>query len=146
MKYKFLRVLFSIIFIFLINGISFGQGICDVKTFNVNKLIGKVIADGPKGEEPVEKAKIELRKVNKSNTLIRVVLTDVDGNFEVGKIKPGEYSITVSKKEWRILDYLVVVNVSKKKSEVGIKGILLIRLGFDLLKPCGGGGVKLLED
>lgn len=145
MKYRRLLLMALLDLVFLSSTQLFGQGMCDVKSFQMSKIKGRVVSDGPNGPEPIENAKIELRKINKNkkDSLVSTFQTDKDGYFEVNKIKNGIYSITISKREWKFFDYYFTVTKIKSSNNAETKGLLTIQLGVSPIEPCGGGSVKL---
>jgi 5-hydroxyisourate hydrolase-like protein (transthyretin family) len=143
MKLKFFSMIFLLVLTFSLSGELFGQGMCNVKTFQLNKIKGRVVSDGPNGIEPIEKAKIELRKVNKNQSLVLTLLTNKEGYFEINKIKNGKYVVSISKSEWRFVDYYFGVDKFKNTDNAEQEGLLTIQLGVSPIEPCGGGFVKL---
>jgi hypothetical protein len=116
-----------------------GQSLCDVKAFRVNSVKGRVVSDSRKGLEPIENAQVVLRTIDGREDVIKTVLAGQDGSFEINGIKDGKYSVTVSKRDWKFVDYYFTVN-KKNRAPSGVS--LLIRLGVSALEPCGGGSVR----
>lgn len=143
MNHNFWSMVFLLALTFSLSGELLGQGMCNVKTFQLNKIIGRVVSDGPNGVEPIEKAKIELRKVNKKQPLVLTLLTNKEGYFEINKIKDGKYVVSISKSEWRFVDYYFGVDKFKNTNSTEQESLLVIQLGVSPIEPCGGGFVKL---
>lgn len=125
---------------------SYSQSICDYKEFRLEEIKGRVISDGPKGYEPIPRAKVELWRVggaDEDDVLVASTLSGDNGYFEINSIKRGKYRLEISKWESGFIMNFVGLKVVKraKDSERG-KG-LVFRLGVDALKPCGGGSVVL---
>src|SRR5882724_5514933 len=76
------------------------QGLCDLKTFRVDRIKGKVVSEGPKGNEPIQNAKVELWRIGGlgyEDVLSGSALTNMDGLFEIIGARDGRYRLEVSK-------------------------------------------------
>jgi hypothetical protein len=141
-----LLVLFGL-FLALLANTSFAQGLCDIKSFALDKIKGKVVSDGPHGYEPIDQAKVELWRVGREDDVLVVsTSSDVAGFFELNNIKRGRYRLQISKWDAGFVMNFAVVNVVKrvKKSDKG--KLLLFRLGVEVIKPCGGGEIFLITE
>ena len=145
-KGKLIIALAFMLYLTLFTSQTFAQGICDYKEFRLGEIKGRVVSDGPKGYEPVSKAKVELWRiggVDEDDVIVASTLSGETGYFEISDIKRGKYRLEASKWEGGFVRNFVGIKVVKraKESERG-KG-LVFRLGVDVLKPCGGGTVVL---
>ena len=122
---------------------ALAQGICDVKSFRLNKLKGEVVSAGSRGFEPIAQAKVELWRLggeDEDDTLLATTFSDEKGSFEISDTKEGRYRLEVSKWESGFVRYFAEVTVVKKVKESDRGRQLIVRLGVEALKPCGGGG------
>jgi hypothetical protein len=130
-------------------GPSLAQGICDVKSFRLDKVRGKVVSDGPKGYEPIIRAKVELWRIggeDEDDVLVASTSSDERGLFEINNMKKGLYRLEVSKWESGFARYVAVVKVVKKVKGPESRKRLVFRLGAEVLKPCGGGDASLVRE
>lgn len=124
------------------------QGLCEPYHFRIDKIKGRVVSDGPKGDEPIPNAKIELRRIkdNLKIEVIKTVFSSNEGFFDLGKIKKGKYQIAVSQEELNFIDFFFGITRAERKKILKNEEYLYIKLGVSVLKPCGGGKAKLVEN
>lgn len=146
---KFIKICFAILFHFALTAIStYAQGICDVYDFRIDTIKGRVISNSPNGDEPIPKAKIELRRISDDLEIIviKTVFSNENGFFEIDAVPKGEYQLAVSQEELRFIHFFIGINVVKKKNRSKREKSLIIKLGVSVIKPCGGGKAWVVED
>jgi hypothetical protein len=128
-KIKAIIPFFLMLFFALAVDSSFAQAMCDIKTFRLDKVKGKVISNAPKGYEPIPQAKVELWRISKADeddSLITSIVSDENGLFEIGSIKRGLYRLEVSKYESGFMRHSSAIKIVR---ESGKGKLLMIRLG-----------------
>src|ERR1700730_2691850 len=68
---------------------SLAQGICNIKTFRLEQVKGKVVYKVR--DETVANASVELRVYGGDETLISSTETDSRGTFEIQNVHPGTF-------------------------------------------------------
>ena len=141
----FLCLLF---FLILLVTTNHAQGLCDVYDLQFNRIRGKVLSDGPQGDEPILNAKIELRRTDKDSkvTIIKTVFSDKYGYFDFGMVQKGKYLLAISQEDLQFVNFFTAVKIIKEKKKLEKERALHIRLGVSVLKPCGGGKAWVVEN
>ncbi|HEX8491451.1 MAG TPA: carboxypeptidase-like regulatory domain-containing protein [Pyrinomonadaceae bacterium] len=113
------------------------QGVCVREMLTVSSISGKVVSQFNSGEAPLYDIAVELLEDRRDKKrVIAKMTTGNDGVFNLRKIKPGSYILRVSYKG--VLapydDRIRVVSSKGKES----KSEIVVTLGADFNKPCGG--------
>ncbi len=97
-----------------------------------------------KGEQVLGNATIEL-SLNKYNSkVLQTTVSDVQGNFTFSNAAPGKYKLTISYPALkRFVQPIKLIKPVQKKAQ---KILLLVALGADFTKPCGGGYARLQKE
>jgi len=115
------------------------QGICVPDTMNVVAVSGRVVAELEKGETPLQ-ASVTLMKGPNSGPVIATRAVDADGRFNFDHLKPGKYRLKVSTPH--LLDFYLDL-ILKPARAVKDEKEIVIKIGADLIKPCGGSSAEL---
>lgn len=128
------NVSFSILFILFISMLcsrNYAQSMCSITTLKTNSVKGKVLWND-KPAQPIVKTKVELKRLDETQSLVSSVLTDNLGFFEIGNIKKGEYVLDT----WLYVDekpyfaYRIGLKV-KKTNDTKSKSLIVVKLGLD---------------
>lgn len=125
------------------------QVMCDPHTFPLNKILGEVVSNGPKGVEPIGEAKVELFRTGREDEddiLVASTKSDANGFFEVGNTKKGLYRLEVSKYESGFMRFYSQIKVGKKSKDAEKVKRLRIRLGVSQVDKEGCGEAVLIDD
>ncbi len=110
---------------------SYAQAICPIKTLKIDSVKGKVIWND-KTEAPIAKIKVELKRLDEEQSLVKSIFTGKNGFFEFKKLKKGKYAVDV----WLYVDeepyfvYRVALKV-KKSNVIKSNSQILVKLGLD---------------
>lgn len=125
----------------------FSQGICEWTNFKLDRIKGRVVSDGPHGDEPIADAKVQLWRIHDSGDVLAAsASTDENGVFELRRMKSGQYRLEVSKSTSPFVRNYVGVRVVKRVNEPNGGSWLVFHLGIASLEPCGGGRVALVAN
>jgi hypothetical protein len=118
------------------------QGICvpDTETIRVNSISGKVVHVFNDGEGPVLSASVTIIKGHNNTPVIATQAVNADGRFSFDHIKPGKYRLKVS--DPHLLDFYLDLIVKRPRTSHDMRQVVII-LGADLTKPCGGSSTEL---
>ena len=119
------------------------QGICNFKSFRLENIKGKIVAQSKGSDDPVAQAKVELRSYGGDERLVSSTITDSNGYFEFQRVKPGTYWVLAWKSPF-FLKYPVKLNIVRRLKRSEQSKQLVIKLGAKPLEPCGGGDVELV--
>ena len=122
---------------------TWAQGMCVPPEFKVKTVQGKIIGTSSKGEEPIEGILVELRKKDDLGPITAKLTTGEDGHFKFTNIRPGRYVVVATHPLFVSFIYRLIVNKHLKK-EIS-KQEIVIDLGVDNYKACGGGFAELRE-
>jgi hypothetical protein len=141
----FTILLFLSWFVLLMN-ILHAQGLCDVKDIRLYEVKGKVVSEGPNGVEPIAKAKVKLWLIGKEDDdkMVKDILSDSNGFFEISNLEKGFYRLEISY-DPGFVRFSTGLKILKKTKRSRKDKQLLIRLGVDTFKPCGGGEATLID-
>lgn len=124
----FLILLFCFFSVFRMQTIA--QGICPSETIKIGELKGKIVALS-ENAEPIKQAKIELKQIDETETVVETTTTDENGKFSISNVKQGEYKFVVS----IIFDgkvfyeYYLGLQVKDKLKKAKKKRLLLVKMG-----------------
>jgi hypothetical protein len=119
---------------------SLAQGICNIQTFRVTHVKGKVVYKVH--DEVVANATVELRSYGSNATLLSSTTTDSNGLFQFQNVRAGVYWLIASKVN--LAKYPLILKVVRSGNNSHSKGVL-IRLGASPLEPCGGGNATWFQ-
>lgn len=125
---------------------SFAQAMCDIKTFRISNVKGKVVSNGPNGYEPIKQAKVELwliGKADEDDSLTTSIVSDENGLFEMAHIKRGLYRLEASKYESGFMRHSSAIRIVR---ESGKGKMLLVRLGVSPMGWEGCGDTTLIKN
>lgn len=117
----------------------FAQGIGVPETLKINTLKGKVMTHLNRGDEPLSDVSIKLFKKGEEK-VYKETKTNSSGEFQLGKLKRGNYALVASYPNLGDLSLYLLVSTSKTKTS---DEEIVIWLGADFLKPCSGSYAKL---
>lgn len=147
-KCKVVIIVIELFMFFSLSAISTrSQGLCDLKTFRLDRITGNVVSEGPKGNEPIRNAKVELWRIGAlghEDVLVASTSTNEDGLFEMVGVKEGHYRLEVSKPNSGFVRNFAGVKLVKSPKVSEARKVIQFRLGVESLKPCGGGDVYLV--
>ncbi len=118
---------------------SNAQGICVPDTMSVAAISGRVVAELEKGETPFS-ASVTLMKGPNNGPVIATHAVDAEGRFNFDHLKSGKYRIKVSTPH--LLDFYLDL-ILKPSRAVNDEKEIVIKIGADLIKPCGGSSAEL---
>ena len=133
------------------DGSTLASAICVPSELKVTTLRGRVVAAASaKGQEPLSNATVELRKrtYKRNGQLlersVKVMVTDSNGSFDLGKVTPGKYIVYVRwTAEERRSDFTFPVVVDSVRRPAGTAVELEITLGFSFAdEGCHGSLAK----
>lgn len=116
------------------------QGICVPDTMSVIAVSGKVVADLDKGETALTQASVTLMKGPENGPVIATHAVDAKGRFNFDHLKPGKYRLKVSTPH--LLDFYLDLILKPSRAVKNEKEVV-IKIGADLIKPCGGSSAEL---
>jgi hypothetical protein len=118
-----------------------GQGICVHPLIVVSAISGKVISQLDRGETPVTQASIVLLENRYRGRVLTQTTSDAAGEFKFNKkIRPGRYVLKVSYPN--LASFYGPVKLMKFRSGLPTREIIVI-MGADFTKPCGGTSAEL---
>jgi len=116
------------------------QGICVPDTMSVVAVSGRVVAELDKGETPLSQASVTLMKGPNNGPVIATHAIDAEGRFNFDHLKPGKYRLKVSTPH--LLDFYLDL-ILKPSRTVKDEKEIVVKIGADLIKPCGGSSAEL---
>jgi hypothetical protein len=116
---------------------TFAQGICIPAPLKVTTLKGQVVTSLTKGEEPLPNASVELRQAIYQGRVIKKVKANENGEFSFQDIKVGNYVLTVTYPQLARID--IPILLGRVKGKENLDQMIVIVLGSNFTKPCGGG-------
>ena len=149
MRYKsritFLPVL--IIGVYVLAGFHYeveAQGICVHKGLTVTSISGKVVSQLERGETPLHDITVRILEDRYKGRVIAQMVTGADGLFSFRKkLKPGKYILEVSYKPYLATYSGRMLVEAPKANEARTE--IVVTLGADFIKPCGGSYAELRE-
>ncbi len=120
------------------------QGICVPKGLEVSQVSGRVIMLMERGETPLPQAAVALLEPGGSERVITETTANKDGSFGLTDIKPGQYVLRVT--DTGLAAYYGRVHLTRPaKTAESPQQEIVVTLGADFLKPCGGSSAELRE-
>jgi hypothetical protein len=120
------------------------QGICIRKGLTVSSISGRVVAQLKRGETSLYDITVKILEDRDKGRVIAQMVTGRDGVFSFQKkLKPGKYILEVSYEPY-LATYSGRVLVMSSKAVEARKEIV-VTLGADFTKPCGGSYAELRE-
>jgi hypothetical protein len=118
------------------------QGICVHETLTVSSISGKAVSQLVRGETPLHDITVKILEDPYKGRVIAQMVTGEEGVFSFRKkIKPGKYILEVSYEPYLATYSGRIVVVASNENE-SRKEIVVI-LGADFIKPCGGSYAEL---
>ena len=106
------------------------------------QVLGQVFVDMEGQRMTVPDVKVEV--ADYQTTVIASTDTDKEGRFEIKDIKPGRYWLTVKHRIFMGLTVELTLESPDSGKAKSSKSII-VALGADPFKPCGGGKVSVRE-
>lgn len=119
------------------------QGLCIPEPLIVTVVSGKVVSQLEKGDAPLPQATVVLLEDRYEGHVIAETTSRPDGFFEFSKkVKPGKYVLKVTHPNLAAFYGRVRVTASKARTP---QQEILVTIGADFTKPCGGSFAELRE-
>ena len=113
-----------------------GQGTCVPNELVTPSLEGRVVFKREVGEDPVKQASVQLLESRYQGRVIATATSDANGAFKFAKkLKPGKYMLKVTYPD--LATYQGPVRFTKPGTGSNAQEIV-VTLGADFTKPCGG--------
>ena len=117
------------------------QGICVHSLIVATALSGKVVTQLERGETPLPEALVVLLEDRYQGRVVAQTTTGEDGTFSFKKkLKPGKYVLKVSHPN--LATFYGPVELTKSRSGLPVQEIV-VTIGADFTKPCGGSSAEL---
>jgi hypothetical protein len=123
---------------------AFAQGLCVHKELEVSLVSGRVIMQLEKGESPLPQASVALLDKGGAERVIAQTTVKADGGFGFTDIKPGKYTLRVTHPGLAAYYGGIHVTPPAKTADTPQPEIV-VTIGADFLKPCGGSSAELRE-
>lgn len=129
-------ILLAAFFIELIQG----QGVCVLDPIVTDVTSGRVLFHYQGQYRVLSKGAVTLRKSRHIDQRVMVVEVGPDGSFQLKGVKPGKYVLEARSPS--LISVSVDYRVSFGKKATSPSGLLIL-LGGDATKPCGGGSITV---
>jgi hypothetical protein len=131
------------VLLLFVQPVTGAQGICVQDPLTVGSPSGRVVSRIQAGEIAISGARVDLLRDRYPRGLLLETSTDEQGHFRFAKaVKPGKYVLKVTYPD--LSTFYGGITVVKGESRTAHRE-MIIRLGADFTKPCGGSSAELTD-
>jgi len=131
-----MRVLMLMLFLLSSALPANAQGTCVPNELVTQSLEGRVVLKREVGEDPIERASVQLLESRYQGRVLASATSDANGAFKFAKkFKPGKYVLKVTYPE--MATYVGPLRFTKAATGSETQEIV-VTIGADFTKPCGG--------
>ena len=114
--------------------------ICVADVLKVRSVAGRVVMQSNKGEEPLPRALVSLKKGSSIDPVIAKQAVTSDGTFSFDGLRSGRYVLVVSAPGFA--DFYLALDLKGSKGKADQKEIVVI-MDVDFKRHCNGGSAEL---